>query len=142
MVTAFPVLPRQYLAKAAFTSWYSSRVGSYETLRISWAGAGAAARARTRAAASGVVGDMGAFLRSIGLEVDLRPGQERLLAGTVAEGSPAPERGLLVVQDVLDVPVQVPVEADRPGDGLADRLRDVGEPQVESLVIDLELMHA
>src|SRR5260370_25409705 len=141
MVTALPVLPRQYRAKAAFTSWYNSRLGSYDTLRISSARAGAAARARTRAAARGRVGAMRALLRSNGLEVNLSTGQDGLLAGTVAEGGPALERGLLVVQDALDVSVQVPVEADLPRAGLSHRLRDVRETQGDGLVTHLELVH-
>src|SRR5918994_2015097 len=50
-VTALPVFACQCFAKAALKSWYSSRVGSYETLSRSCAPAGTArTAARARAA--------------------------------------------------------------------------------------------
>src|SRR6266849_9060549 len=77
---------------------------------------------------------------SEGSERDLRPGQESLLLRAVAGGRAAVERGLLVVQDVLDVPVQVPVQARCPRLGLAGRLRDVRESSGERPVLHLELV--
>ena len=39
MLIVCPVFPFQYLTNAALKSWYSSRVGSYETLSSDWAAA-------------------------------------------------------------------------------------------------------
>jgi hypothetical protein len=64
MVTSCPVLPFQYLAKAALNSTYSSRVGSYDTFsRVTGAG-WANALAPHRAKAGVVAAARGNLIKS------------------------------------------------------------------------------
>src|SRR2546425_10744092 len=107
--TLAPVFSFQYLANAALKSWYSSRVGSYETFRsftsaraVPASSPPAAARATTHRtgflfsiALSMVRGFMGIVPRS---ERDLEPIEDHLLVLSVAARVAALEAGPRVIE--------------------------------------------
>src|SRR5439155_4758943 len=95
-----------------------------------------AARTATRAAAW-IFEVMSACL----LEGNLGADEDRVLRAAVAAGGAPRERGVLVAHDVLEVPAQVPVQADGPRPGLARRLRRVGQPTRRCGTVDAELVH-
>src|SRR6185295_1099710 len=95
--TALPLFCRQYLLNAALKSWYSSRVGSYETLSSvrSAAEAEPASPARATAAARFL---MKAFMIPFPrLETDLRTKEESVLGLAVGASRRAALEGRVVV---------------------------------------------
>src|SRR3954467_13126686 len=78
---------------------------------------------------------MGSFLSSEG---DLEAAEENLFVLAVAGRGAALEPGGLVVEEQPQVPVEVPVEAHRPGLGRAGGAGDAGEDR-EGGAIELQL---
>src|SRR6476619_1489159 len=120
-VTAWPVLAFQAAVNAAFTSWYNSRVGSYDTFSsvtdasacsgtaTGWTNCHTIAAApRDRRTVR-----MTCFMRSL-LVSDLNPREQVSLGFASTEGGAAPEVGFFEVGRQLDRAVEVPIDAGAP----------------------------
>src|SRR5678816_531380 len=138
ILTFSPVCCFHLAANAWLTSWYNSRVGSYETFSSSTSLAMAPPAANAMDRPSSRLERMD-FTWSLlwGSERELRAGQENFFVFTLQPGGCRVEGSLVVIGDELEVAGEVPVDAHAPAAGARNCHCRVGE-QRESVVVDIQ----